>query len=198
MPFYDDDSFALQRLYEKWVTMDEWLLYEEALPLLLGANPDTDFVNSKYEELRLKVKAEIEQGSLDVIRGKTGKDDVPRVKPATIYHWAIANKLDLPVELVNLMEFVLKTVMLAMPDSVLTDEAEHAQRSSDVEQILGACLAIVSNHPDKCKNKQGIIKAEKVLSLLDMYADRLFNGQPPELSSAIIRDIVNHWLMKLR
>jgi len=31
MPSYNDDNFALQRLYEKWVVKDEWLLNDEAV-----------------------------------------------------------------------------------------------------------------------------------------------------------------------
>ena len=103
-----------------------------------------------------------------------------------------------PLEFSSLMEFVLKTVISADQGFVSNSDVQESRNSSDIEQILGACLSIVSAFPEECKNNRGIVKTERILLLLEKYSDRLFGGHLPELSSTVIRDIVNHWLEKLR
>ncbi len=192
----NNDAFALQRLYERWVVKDEWLLYDEAIPLLLGLDPTLQFTNVEVESLRLKVKTAIGEGRLQV--SGEGAIEKQKVKPAAIYRWAMANSLTLPVELVNLMEFVLKTVLST--ESVSSSRADDPALSdrSDIERILGACLALVASYPDECKNARGMITVERLLKLLDAHAEILFNGEFPAMSSTAIRDTVNHWLNKLR
>ena len=41
-----EDRFALQRLYEKWIKKAEWLLEQEAIPLLLGEEPESEMSES--------------------------------------------------------------------------------------------------------------------------------------------------------
>lgn len=193
-----NDTFALQRLYEKWVVKDEWLLDDEAVPLLLGLDPALEFLNAKCALLQKKAQAAVAEGSLKTIDSECEADKRYRVKPATVYLWAMTNRLELPMELVNLMEFVLKTVKTVEQEPSLQYESKMMLVRSDTEQILGACFAIVATFPDECKNSRGVIKTEPVLRLLDEHADKLFNGQLPALSSTAIRDIVNHWLLKLK
>jgi hypothetical protein len=198
MKSHNDDTFTLQRLYEKWVVKDEWLLDGEAVPLLLGLDPETDFSSAVCESLRLNAHAAVAQGSLMTTKSDEGAAGSHTVKPAVIYHWAMANRQELPIELVNLMEFVLKTTMSLKPEACSQKESAAMSDRRDTEQLLGACFAIVATYPDECKNKQGVIKTERVLRLLDQHSDKLFNGQLPELSSTAIRDMVNHWILKLR
>jgi len=198
MPLYNDDNFALQRLYEKWVVKDEWLLNEEAVPLLMGIDPESDIDNAKCQALRENVRSAIDQNQLNILHNKVGEDTIHKVKPATIYHWAVANKMDLPLEFVNLMNFVLNAVLSTEQDREDFNDFEDVPKSSDIEQILGACLAVVSNYPDECKNERGQIKIEKILSLVDDHSDKLFSTGTPALSTTAIRDIINRWLEKLR
>lgn len=198
MPSYNDDNFALQRLYEKWVVKDEWLLFEEAVPLLMGIDPESDIANAKCQALGQNVRSAIDQNQLNILYSKVGEDTIHKVKPATIYHWAVANKMDLPLEFVNLMNFVLKTVLYTEQYPEESNEAEDAPKSSDIEKILGASLAVISIYPDKCKNKRGQIKIDNILSLVDEHSDKLFSGGTPVLCTTAIRDIINRWLVKLR
>ncbi|MFT5132072.1 MAG: hypothetical protein ACI9SC_000535 [Gammaproteobacteria bacterium] len=198
MKFNINDSVALQRIYEKWVVKDEWLLYEEALPLLSGLDPKSYFVDTDCEAIRLKIQLAMEQGSLETNQTNRGGAVIHKVKPAMIYQWARAIGLDMPLEFSSLMEFVLKTVISADQRFVSNTDVQESRNSSDIEQILGACLSIVSAFPEECKNNRGIVKTERILLLLEKYSDRLFGGHLPELSSTVIRDIVNHWLEKLR
>lgn len=192
------DTFALQRLYEKWVVKDEWLLHDEAVPLLLGLDPAAEFLNAKCASLQVKAQAAVAAGSLKTIDSDREKGTGQKVKPATLYLWAMTSRLEIPMELVNLMEFVLKTVKFVEQEPSLQNESRQMLDRSDTEQILGACFAIVATYPDECKNSRGVIKAEQVLRLLDEHSDKLFNGQLPALSSTAIRDIANHWLLKLK
>ena len=192
------DTFALQRLYEKWVVKDKWLLDEEAVPLLLGLDPAAEFLNAKCASLQIKAQAAVAEGSLKTIDDDSEEATGHKVKPATLYLWAMTNRLEIPMEMVNLMEFVLRTVKFTEQEPSLQNESRKMLVRSDTEQVLGACFAIVATYPDECKNSRGVIKTEQVLRLLDEHADKLFNAQLPALSSTAIRDIVNHWLLKLQ
>ena len=37
---YDEEHLRLQKLYEKWVCKEKWLLHKEGIPLLLGMDPE--------------------------------------------------------------------------------------------------------------------------------------------------------------
>lgn len=193
-----EDTFALQRLYEKWVVKEEWLVNEEAIPLLLGSDPSTDFLNSEYNQLQNRVQRAITEGDLKTVAGNGGNSDDLKVRPSIIYRWAMANRLTLPMELVNLMEFVLKTVLLGEKEEGSQYGSGSLTESNDAQQLLGACFAIVTTFPEECKSSRGVIKTEHILRLLDEHSDRLFDGQLPALSSTLIRDLVNHWMQKLK
>ncbi len=189
-----EETFALQRLFEKWVVKEQWLVNEEAIPLLLGSDPTTDFLNSEYKQLQVKVNTAISDGKLEIIETEAGS----AIKPAAIYQWAMTNRLELPMELVNLMEFVLKSILATSPEPSSENQFELASVENDRHQVLGACLAIVANFPDECKNAKGVIKTEAILRLLAKHSDKLFAGQLPKMSSTAIRDLVNQWLQKLK
>jgi hypothetical protein len=193
-----EETFALQRLYEKWVVKEEWHVNEEAIPLLLGTDPTIDFLTSEYKQLQSRIQTAISEGDLKTVTGSTETSDHIKVQPVIIYQWAMANRLTLPLELVNLMEFVLKTVLLNEPEPDSQNESGVLSESNDVQQLLGACFAIAVNFPEECKNSRGVVKTERVLRLLDEHSDRLFDGQLPALSSTVIRDLVNHWVQKLK
>jgi hypothetical protein len=192
------DTFALQRLYEKWVIKEEWSLDKEAIPLLLGREPGVDCLNDDCRQLQSRIKEAIANGSLNVTENESDGEKEHRVKPETVYRWAMANRIELPKELVNLMEFIMKTLLAQQSQDSSENPIATTPSGNDSQQILGACFAIVATFPDECRNSRGMIKPERILQLLDKHADKLFNGKLPALSSTVIRDLVNHWLLKLK
>jgi hypothetical protein len=193
-----EDTFALQRLYEKWVVKEEWSVYEEALPLLLGLDPATDYLNSDYHKLQLDVDRAVKESELKLISGDMGISSTSKVKPATIYQWAMKKRLSLPMELVNLMEFVLKTLLVNEQEASSVDLPTTSSFSEDdMQKILGACFSVTARYPEECRNSKGVLKTERILKLVDQHSDKLFEGKLPALSSTAIRDIVNRWLAKL-
>ena len=90
-----EDTFALQRLYEKWVVKEEWLVNEEAIPLLLGTDPTTDFLTSEYKQLQNRIQTAISEGDIKTVTGSTETSDHIKVQPAIIYQWAMTNRLTL-------------------------------------------------------------------------------------------------------
>ena len=193
-----EDTFALQRLYEKWVVKEEWSVYEEALPLLLGLDPAADYLNTHYHQLQLEVDRAVKESEFTLISGDTEISSASKVKPATIYQWAMKKRLSLPMELVNLMEFVLKTVLLNEQEPAAVDLPVTLSTSeNDIQKILGACFSVTARYPEECRNSRGVVKTERILKLVDQHSDKLFEGQLPGLSSTAIRDIVNRWILKL-
>jgi hypothetical protein len=193
-----EDTFALQRLYEKWVVKEEWSVYEEALPLLLGLDPAVDYLNSDYHQLQLEVNRAVIESEFKLINSDTEVSSTSKVKPATIYQWAMKKRLSLPMELVNLMEFVLKTILLNEQEPPSVDlPAKLSTSENDMQKILGACFSVIVRYPEECRNSRGVVKTERILKLVDQHSDKLFEGQLPNLSSTAIRDIVNRWMVKL-
>lgn len=194
MTLLDENSVVLQRLYEAWVVRDYWSVSESSC-LFLGVEPGGKTQASGYAELEAKLGVAASAGELE-----TSGDTVPgsnslKFEPAKVYGWARQNDIDLPQELVNLMEFVMKTFMTNV------DHSEYEQKPEgdfDAERLLGACLAVLVNYPEECKNDNGKIKPEKVLKLIDQYSDSLFGNSLPDLSSTGIYDLMNTWIYKLK
>lgn len=200
MPVRDNSSFALQRLYEKWVIKHDWLLYEEALPLLLARDPGQHIEDAAYGRLKQALDKAVSEKTLPVRQGDREGKVTMIVEPAGIYHWAKANGLSLPAEFSNLMEFVLKTTLASRLQETIDEHAATLPAGtihSDIELVLGASFAVLARYNDACRGKNGVVKTEKLLALINKHHAVLFGGRELSLSSTAIRDVVNRWLLKL-
>ena len=107
------DSYK-QRLYEKWVCKETWLLRAEGIPLLLGQTPGSDSVkddepDDNGEALWKHARECAEKNILPVVNRECHPDEW-RVKSVVLYKWAVTTGVRLPDEFSLLMNFVLRTV----------------------------------------------------------------------------------------
>jgi len=207
--FYSNEHIEVQRLYERWICKKSWLLKDQAIPLLLGQDPDIDNnedkFNSMHEELWLHVKTCAEKGLLAPLINQQDESDKWEVSPEVIYRWASISRMDLPHEFTNLMDFVLTTVKKDIPADEFTNfsniadaqgEKNITKHSLDKEKILGATLAILASDYEYCLNEKGKLKAEKIIKLINEKSDLLFGNDKPSLSTAVCKDMLDTWLNK--
>ena len=49
---FGEDRVRLQRLYEKWVVKETWLLHDEAIPLLLAIDPTPVWISGRWANMQ--------------------------------------------------------------------------------------------------------------------------------------------------
>lgn len=200
------DPFAQQKMYEKWIRLDEWRLRDQGLPLALGVDPVQwasllemteikDLVDKTWQafsELSMSVSG------MGVINTDNHSDEW-NVSPGVFYRWLVAQGITVPDALDALMQFVMTVVK--KPDSLidnatLYDQAATApgSRSSDREKVLGAAFNIVSKEPDACRHESGLTDGRALAEMIAAQSIRWFDSPTPPLSVARMGDLLEKWL----
>ena len=192
----DEKSIALQRLYEKWVIKDTWTVAESA-SLFLGLEPADADQSAEQLMLQAEMARAVDCGELTCLDGSATAPGFA-FEPQAVFAWARRSGVELPTELINLMDFIIKTTMSISSDEGIWAKDDESAVNKDAENILGACVSVLANYPDECRNKNGKIAPERILKLVDEHSDSLFPENLPELSSTMIRDLLNNWILKLR
>jgi hypothetical protein len=204
MDIYGEDRITQQKLYEKWAVKSSWHLNTEAIPLLLSMDPEkysasssSDESKQKYEDLREHAQHCVEQGLLPILNHERSADEWI-AKPIDVYKWAAISRVEIPVQLSALMEFVMMTLLSTV--DIVNDSSNDGSKSevffkSDIERILGAALSMLVTYPERCKNKKGQVRAENILSLISENERALFGEEIPKLSATVSIDLINKWMM---
>jgi hypothetical protein len=200
---YGEDRITQQKLYEKWTVKPSWHLKNEAIPLLLSIDPEKystlscdEYFEQKHQELWEHAQHCVEQGLLFILNREHSADEW-EAKPIDVYKWAAISRVELPLELSTLMEFVMMSlVSTANIDNNSTENKKQNDISyeMDKERILGAALAMLVNYPERCKNKKGQVRAENILSLINENESVLFGEEIPDLSSTAGIDLISKWI----
>jgi len=202
---YGEKRAKQQRLYEKWIVKDKWLLKDEALPLLLGVDPAglhteiTSDYRNKIDELWDHAKHCVEQGLLNVI-DKEIELEKWMVTPAVIYRCAAVSRVNLPEPFTSLIEFILNTVKHSEFSKALNEstvEVNHIDEGSysrDKEIILGTALAILAACPDQCRNNRGVVQTGKIIEIINKKGEFWFGDHVPQLSTTAMMVLINRWI----
>jgi hypothetical protein len=200
---YGEDNIKQQKLYEKWAVKTSWHLKTQGIPLLLSMDPDkysdTDFdetTEQKYQDLWEHAQHCVEQDLLVVLNRESPADEW-EAKPVDVYKWAAISRVELPVQLTSLMEFVMMSLLSTVStssDSSGGNSQSEAAYNSDKEHILGAALAMLATYPEECRNKKGRIRAENIVSLISKNESLLFVDTAPDLSATAAVDLVSKWI----
>lgn len=203
---YGEEKLQQQLLYERWAVKDTWHLRTEALPLLLGMDPDKykKNNNSLADEEAIKglwrhATQCIEHGLLHVTN-RAQKTANWQVEPIDIYQWAVISRLQVPEPLVAIMEFVGRSVKKSETSGVrafaLTPGMDGGRISSafdaDREKVLGMALAVLAAFPEKCRNENGEIMAELITTVCKEQFR--MQGQQPQLADGAMIDLIHKWL----
>lgn len=191
---YGEDNIKQQKLYEKWTVKTSWHLKDEAIPLLLSIDPEIyanssvdETIKQKYQGLWEHAQHCVEQGLLSVTK-KEGRSEEWEATPIDVYQWAAVSRVELPAQLIALMEFVMMTLL---PTSASNSSSGD---KIDKELILGSALAVLVAYPKLCLNKEDRVKATTIVALINDNKDKLFAGKTPELSSTASINLIEKWI----
>ncbi len=200
---YGEDKIRLQKLYEKWAVKESWHLKSQGIPLLLSIDPEIysnssvdEATEQKYQDLWEHAQHCVEQDLLLVVNRESPADEW-QATPIDVYKWAAISRVDIPLELSTLMEFVMMAVLSTVNDASDPSAGKSqngASYNSDKEHILGAALAMLATYPEQCMNKKGRLRAENIVSLINENEGSLFAGEIPDLSATAAIDLINKWI----
>ncbi len=158
---YDVEQLTLQKLYEKWLSKDKWLLHKEAIPLLFGLNPDInrsdEYETDKVDELWTHAKDCVQKKLLRVVNSEQEDSDW-EVFPVDFYRWATVSRITVPAEFSTLMAFVMQVVK---PEHESFDRRVEDLQDSNYQKhkeiVLGAAISLLVNAPEQCKNNDEFV-----------------------------------------
>ncbi len=200
---YGEDRITQQKLYEKWAVKPSWHLKNQAIPLLLSIDPEIystsscdEVTEQKYQDLWEHAQHCVEQGLLFILNRERPAEEW-EAKPIDVYKWAAISRVELPVQLTALMEFVMMSLVSTANidnDSLDNQKQNDISYYKDKERILGAALAMLVTYPERCKNRKGRVSAENILSLINENESVLFADEIPGLSPTADIDLIDKWI----
>jgi hypothetical protein len=183
----------MQRLYERWLKRDDWKSRSEALPLVVGVEPDR--WRAYLNEYGL-IEAELALWRLFAAGNGIRSDDDP-VAASIVYEWFRRSGVDLPRCFVRLYDFVRQVKLRSdAPEVIALDGARPGAREdqSENEIVLGAALSLVASMPDRCRDEHGLIDGVAIAKLIIETAARWFPTTTPAMNQAQIAALIDRWL----
>ncbi len=200
------DPFYQQKIFEKWIKQDEWLLRDQALPLALGLDPDekdTFIAIEGFTEQAQKawnsLKALSSEGAGPAVSNLYDPPEKWRVESASYYRWLIETGITVPDALDSLMQFVLNVVKKPVPEMTLPETPDRASvvpgsRSSDREKVLGAALNILSKEPDACRDDSGLTNGRALAEMIAAQSVLWFETAKPPMTVEEMGCLLEKWL----
>ena len=178
-----------QRRVELWAKRSEWAARSEALPLLVGADPD-DWASLPASPSNARHEGALWQ-ALAATLGLGPDSDTP-ISPTRLRSAAEANGLDLPLALARVLDFITAVLSPAAGDQ--PDPAPLLQAAEDRLTVLGAALALLARTPDRCVNEAGYYDASRLAGAIFQQAVYWFPLGPPSLDEAAAARLIARWL----
>ncbi len=205
----DPSALGQQILYERWLKKPAWRLRDEAIPLLLGIDPEewrradgatgsTRLVEA-HERVWDAVRASVmDRAGLRVVDPDAAPADWC-VEPAEIYRFASARGMVVPAPLTALMDFILRTVKPSargLQDQRGPDRRGRAEpfEPSVRERVLGAALNVLAKCPDECYDEHGLVSGARIALRIAAQSMRWFDVPTPPLSQAELAAFIDRWL----
>ena len=204
---YGKHQILEQQFYEKWCTKDRWNLKDEAVPIVLGLDPNnnewskdktlSEKTNELYQHALHCIHHDL---SLSVI-DKEAEENLWQVTPVEFYRWAAVSRVTIPEKLSALMDFIISTVKQS---GFVTDEEGHAvspEASSlsldfdkQTEIVLGAALNLLVKAPSECQTDRGKVSPKKIAAKILESEEDWFQGSELKLSQAAVEDLLTKWI----
>ena len=198
---YDEEHLRLQKLYEKWICKDKWLLYKEGIPLLFGINPDANNSGNdesiKTDELWQHAQECVQKKLLSILNIDNSVDKW-EVLPVDLYRWAMVSRISVPDEFSVLMTFVIQTVKPEQHSHAHTPVEQDAVLQKHREIVLGAATSLLVNASKQCKNDQGEVVALNISRLIFENQQEWFGQDVPLLAETAMTDLIDEYIRLTR
>ena len=191
---------AQQRLYEHWLKQDAWYLRDDALPLLLGVDPeewpelrDREPIRSSEALAWEVVQASVRDTDQPMVTNRNAPEDLWKVRTSDFYRWAKQADIAVPNPLEQLIQFIATVVQQEDPDAIgAADVAATAQQT-----VLGAALSVLAAWPADCSDRQGRIDAARIAALVERKAPLWFTNARAPMSAQAMTQLIDEWLSKV-
>jgi len=194
---YDEDRLRLQKLYEKWICKDKWLLRKEGIPLLFGLNPDTkkhdNDILIKTDELWEHAQECVQKKLLSVVNVYNSADEW-EVFPVDLYRWAMVSRISVPDEFSTLIAFVMQTVKPEQHSHTQTVVEQDAVLQKHREIVLGAATSLLVNASGQCKDDKGKVVAINISKLILENKQEWFGQDEPLLVESEMTELINNYI----
>tara|TARA_R110000782_G_scaffold266977_2_gene361901 strand:+ start:6358 stop:7014 length:657 start_codon:yes stop_codon:yes gene_type:complete len=194
---YDENHLRLQKLYEKWICKDKWLLQKEGIPLLFGVSPNIDESN---HDVLLKIEEQWEHAQECVnkkLLSVTNVEDLAEkweVLPIDLYRWAMVSRISVPEEFSALITFVIQTVKTEQSAHIQTVVEQDAVLQKHKEIIMGAATSLLANAYKQCQNDQGDICAKNISKLIIDNKQEWFGHDEPLLDQPGMTTLIDEYI----
>ncbi len=182
----------MQRLYEHWLKRDDWSARTEALPLVVGIEPE--FWDAYLSKHKL---ADLEQEVWDSFAAGNGIEaDDQSVSIATVYEWFTGCDIEFASSFTRIYDFVRRATSQSKVTEVVAAEVDSTSRELQQENeiVLGAALSIVSKMPERCRDEHGVVDGGVVSKLIVEKAARWFGSVPPSMTQEQMASLIDQWL----
>ncbi len=181
-------NVEIQVLYERWLKRENWAARSEALPLVVGVDPQ--LWQSYLETGDLETTEQALWAAYQADAGITGESDPVAVDRVVAYFRG--QQVEMPASFSRLYDFVRQVTLSAVPK--VEDSAPTANHGEESEAVLGAALALVASMPDRCRDEHGFVAGEQIAKLILQSAARWFPLQPPAMTESEMAALINKWL----
>lgn len=194
---YDNEQLTLQKLYEKWLSKDKWLLHKEGIPLLLGLNPEAkkndNHESDQVDDLWAHAKACVQNKLLSVMNPDKG-DFEWEVSPVDLYRWATVSRIAVPAEFSALIAFVMQTVKSEQKNTNNQLEGLHdSSYQKHREIVLGAAISLLVNAPEQARYDDKFV-IDNITRLIIENKKEWFGEDEPLLKGSEMTDLINNYI----
>jgi len=194
---YDEDHLKLQKLYERWICKDKWLLQQEGIPLLLGINPETNISGNeasvKIDELWAHAQECVHKKLLSVVNLDIS-DDNWEVLPVDLYRWAMVSRIPVPDEFSTLIAFVIQTVKPEQVRHAQTVVEKDAILQKHKEIVMGAATSLLVNASGQCLDDKGKVSAIRISRLIFENKKEWFGQDDPLLTKSAMTELISDYI----
>lgn len=189
---HESYDVSVQRLYESALKRDRWNVRFEAMPLLIGVDPESWPDYLKQNELTAFEAALWER----LADGLDMESDVDLVAVEKIVNYFRANGITLPVCFTRLYDFIRQSAGTSQRtgDPGVEPNNDAAAAQMEKELVLGAALAVVAKMPERCRDEHGFIDGKLVTQLILRTAVRWFPTRAPAMSADDMARLIDKWL----
>jgi hypothetical protein len=162
-----------QGFIDKYIKLDSWNLYSEALPILIGYRPEyIHYAKADKRYTELEVLARSSANITLKIINKDDPEDKWRVLPKDVVSWAHAKE----VEILYLFDNIFSSEVRNESEIGVFKNHGNSEHNAQIRaSILEAAIGVIVAFPDECKT-YGNISSAAIFRAIDNHSPLWFKG----------------------
>jgi hypothetical protein len=178
-----------EQFINRYIKLDSWNLYSEALPILIGYRPE--YINYAKLDRRFKELEKLARSSANITLKIINKDEPEnkwRVIPKDVVKWAQSKEVEILMLLES--EFGLDKKQSRQSDEDKKDHGNAELNAIKREALLHAALGALVAFPEECKT-HGKITASAIAKTIEQNSKIWFDYDDLPLSNRKTVEIIS-------